>query len=388
MDFLEVIESIRQEDANATRIFRGEEGRTIRGLRRSDPRYQASFAEAAGFIVEVLEGRRPTHHFREAMTTSDFPILFGDVLDRMLLGNYMEAPYSWNKIVRRRVVNDFRTIKMYTLEGGESTLDPVAEQAEYPAGKLTEGEYSLKVKKYGRRMPFSWEAMINDDLDALKDIPERFGRAARRTEEKFVTDLYFDANGPDATFVSAGNGNLMTGNPPLSITALTTALTLLASQEDTEGEPIVLDMVTLWVPPALEVAALNILNAVQIEVGDTGSATVPRMIMSNWMRNRFQLAVGYYIPQIVTSGTRGNTSWMLTATPSASRPSGIIGFLRGHETPEVWIKSPNAQRAGGGTVDAMDGDFDTDSIQYRIRHVLGGSLIDPKGVVGSNGSGA
>jgi hypothetical protein len=388
MDFLDTIESIRTEEASAQRIFRGEEGQSIRGLRRTDPRYLSRLAEAAGFIAEVMQGKRPAYHLKETMTTSDFPLLFGDILDRQLLGAYQEVPYSWNQVARRRTVPDFRTVRRFTIDGGEAVLEPVPEQTEYPAASLSEGKYDYSVKKYGRRMPFSWESMINDDLDALRDIPERLGRSARRTEERFVTDLYFDSNGPDATFIAAGNDNLMTGNPALSITSLAAAMTLLAGHTDSDGEPISVEMMTLWVPPALEIAAQQIANAVQLEIGDTSSATVPRLITTNWMRSRFRIAVGYYIPQIVTTGSRGNTSWMLVGNPAVGRPAAEIGFLRGHETPEVWVKSANAQRAGGGIVDAMDGDFDTDSIQYRIRHVLGGTLMDPKAAVGSNGSGS
>lgn len=388
MEFLETLDSIRQEEASIERIFRGD-GKGIRGLRRTDPRYLSAFSEAAGFVAEVIEGRRPFYHFQEAMGTSDFPLLFGDVLDRILLGTYVEAPYSWNQIVARKTVSDFRLVHRFVVDGGEAVLLPVPEQTEYPASKLVDGRYEYQVKKYGRRMPFSWEAMINDDLDALKDVPARFGKAARRSEERFVTDLYFDANGPDATFISAGNHNLLAGNPALSITALQTAMITLAAQVDADGEPIMSEVVTLWVPPALEITAENILNAVQLWLQPTTDTNNNNtMVAMNWMRNRVQIAVGYYIPHIVTTGNRGNTSWMLVASPSIGRPTGEIGFLRGHETPEVWIKSPNAQRAGGGMVDAMDGDFDTDSIQYRVRHVFGGTLEDPKGAVGSNGSGA
>lgn len=387
MDFLETIESIRAEEADTRRIFQGEEGRSIRGLRRTDARYLSRLAEAAGFISEIMQGKRPAYHLRETMTTSDFPLLFGDILDRQLLGAYQEAPYSWNQVVRRRTVSDFRTVNRFTIDGAEAGLEVVPEQGEYPAAALSEGRYQYSVAKYGRRLPFSWESMINDDLDALRDIPDRLGRAARRTEERFVTNLFFQSTGPRSAFISAGNGNLITGNPALSITALQDAMTLIASQTDTDGEPIAIEMMTLWVPPALEIVASNIMNAVQLEIGDSTSTT-PRLVTTNWMRSRFRLAVGYYIPQIVTTGSRGNTSWMLVANPSVGRPAAELGFLRGHETPEVWIKSANAQRAGGGTVDAMDGDFDTDSIQYRVRHVLGGTLMDPKAAVGSNGSGS
>ena len=37
---------------------------------------------------------------------------------------------------------------------------------------------------------------------------------------------------------------------------------------------------------------------------------------------------------------------------------------------------------------AMDGDFDTDSIVYKVRHVFGGVALDAKGVVASNGTGS
>ena len=37
------------------------------------------------------------------------------------------------------------------------------------------------------------------------------------------------------------------------------------------------------------------------------------------------------------------------------------------------MKSPNAQLLSGGASNAADGDFDTDSIAYKVRHVMGGS---------------
>lgn len=384
-EFLDTIETIRAEEASVQRIFAGE-GRSIRGLRRNDPVYLGKLAEAGGLIEGVIKGRRPLYHLSEAMTTSDFPILFGDILDRTLLASYRETPSTWNAVVQQRTVRDFRTIKMRTIDGAESPLDEVPEQTEYPEKALSEGEYELVVKKYGRRMAFSWEARINDDLDFFTSIPQRFGRAARRTEERLVWDLFVGTAGPDATFFSSGNGNRVTSNPVLSITSLQTALTQLAAQVDADGDPISLDMVTLAVPPALEIVARNILNAVQLEIGSTTDANTPRLITTNWMRNRMQLVVVPYLPTL--ANTNKNTQWYLFASPSDGRPAGILAHLRGNEEPQVWIKSPNAQRAGGGTVDAMEGDFDTDTIEYRVRHVLGAALIDPKAAVASNGSGS
>lgn len=41
---------------------------------------------------------------------------------------------------------------------------------------------------------------------------------------------------------------------------------------------------------------------------------------------------------------------------------------------------------GTTNMNPMEGDFDTDSIHYKVRHVFGGTRIDPIMTVFSNGS--
>lgn len=392
MEFLELVESIRREEASSSRIYAGE-GRSARGRQR-DPQYMAKLTEAAQLMAHASTGnRRAILHLEEALTTSDFPLMFGDILDRQLLANYMEIPAVWRNFVKVATVRDFRTVNRYAVDGAESTLSIVPEQAQYPESSLSESRFQYSVKKYGRRIPFSWEAIINDDLGALTDIPARFARAARRTEAKFATSLYVGTTGPDATFFASGHNNIVTSNPILSIAALQTAFTLLAAQRDADGEPIVIDAVELVVPPALEVTANNIINATQMflttngGVGAVDASAEQRLQVNNWMSRRVRLSVDPYIP-IVASSSNGNTSWFLFANPNQSRPAIEVGFLRGHETPEIFVKSANAQRVGGGTVDPLDGDFDTDSVQYKVRMCIGGTVLDYKAAIASNGSGS
>ena len=387
-EFLETIERIEASAASVQRLYGGE-GQSIRSLKSDSPEYMRKLAEAARLMADAMDGKRLARwQFQEALGTSDFPLLFGDVLDRQLLASYREWPVSYPNYCAVKQVADFRTVKRFAIDGSEAVLATVNEQEEYPGSTLSETRYQYSVAKYGRRIPFSWEAMINDDLNALKDIPQRFARAARRTEERFVTDLLFDTNGPDATHFSVGNSNIVTSNPVLTIAGLQTAFTILAAQTDSDGEPIVIDSAELVVPPALEVVALNILNAVEIRVLTSGGGdSAQGLVATNWMKNRLRLNVNPYIPIVVTTGSRGDTTWLVVANPSSARPTVEIGFLRGHAEPEIFIKSPNAQRVGGGAAAPMDGDFDTDSIQYKVRHVLGGVLMDPKAAVGSNGSG-
>lgn len=396
-EFLDTIESIRAEEASVGRLFNRDDGTGVRtGRRNVSPRYTELLTEAAELIADVLEGRRPAYHLQEAMTTSDFPNLFGDIIDRTLLGAYRETPQTYREYLKIAQVRDFRTVKRFKVDGGEAVLTKVREQTEYPEASLADGVYSYAVEKYGRRMPFSWEAMINDDLDALNDTPTRFGRAARRTEEKFATGLFVGASGPNGTFYSNANKNLInttqgaaTNNPALSIAGLQDALIVLSKMVDADGEPIAVDMVHLVVPPALMVQAMSILNATEIWTTSPldGGATSREIHGANWMKNMFTLHVNSYIP-IIASSANGNTSWFMFADPNTGRPAAEIGFLRGHEEPEVFMKSPNAVRVGGGDANPADGDFDTDTVEYKVRHVIGGTLEDPKASVASNGSGS
>lgn len=386
--FDELVETIRAEEASTSRLF-GDAGRRIRG--NTDPEYLGLLAEAADLIADVVSGRRPMHRLQEAMTTSDFPNLFGDVLDRQLLARYLETPQVWSSFARRSTVRDFRAVKRFALDGAEGVLDTVGERDPYPAAALTDSADSYSVVKHGRRLHFSWEDFINDDLDAFADNPDRLARAARRSEDFFATGLFIDANGPHASLYTSGHKNQVAANPVLSISALQTAFTTLASQLDNDGMPVMIDAVVLVVPPALQVVAENILHATQIRVaaGSSG-ATADQLVAVNWMANKVTLVVDYYIPLVATSAN-GNTTWALFATPSTGRPALEMGFLRGHETPELFMKSPNADRIGG-MAGAMEGDFDTDSVQYKVRHTFGGTRYINTGgfrsTVASSGAGS
>lgn len=385
MEFLESLEAIKQEEASVQKLF-GSEGAATHNRVKGD-NYQKKFNEALKLVSGVFSGKKSPRLLHEAMTTSDFPNLFGDILDRQLLANYKTQSMPYRNYVKVSTVRDFRTVERYTVSGADNVLSEVKEQGEYPESSMSDNAYTYSVKKYGRRIPFSWEAMINDDLDALKDVPMRFARAAARSEQKFATELYTDSSGPHGSVYTSGNNNIVTSNPELSISALQTAMEVLATQTDANGEPIFIEALHLVVPPALEMTANNILNSTQLELNENGGASNSTLITANWVRNRLTLHVDPYIP-IVASSSNGSTSWFLFADPGSGRPAYEMGFLRGHEQPEIFVKSPNARRPGGGEVDIMAGDFDTDSIQYKIRHVFGGTALDPKMTVASDGSGS
>lgn len=387
--------------------------------------YETRLGEAARLIYRGFTGsRRDQLNLIEAMAIGDFPNLFGDVIDRAVLSNYIETPYTWNLICNQRDVSDFRPVKSFRIDGGtgllaatdsNGNLIPLEQGAQYPEDSLTDGLYTYRVQKYGKRMPFFWETFINDDLNALKDTPARFGRGCRRSEEYFVTKLF--AN--NTTFFSTANKNVVTNavvgdsagnNPALTITALQRAMIVMMQQVDTTGQPITVEAMTLVVPPSLKTIAMNILNTDYVFMADQGgtqqinganlSATVAQQLHAlNWAKNVVRLAVNYYLPIVDTS--HGQTGWYLFSNPENGRPALEFGKLRGHTSPELFMKASNSipisegsMGPGAGAIpgtnqqNPMEGDFDTDSIHYKIRHIFGGTQIDPLMAVYSNGSGS
>jgi hypothetical protein len=384
-DFLDLIETVRAEDASVGRVFNSSDGRGIRSMRRTDPRYTRSLAEANRLYSSVLEGRAPMYRLQEAMSTSDFPLLFADIIDREMLGRYAEWPTIWGQLARRGRVRDFRSIKRFKLDGAEGVLSQVPQGTEYPEAAVTEGSYTYSVAKYGRRIPFLWEVFVNDDLDALRDMPDRLAKAARMTEERFATEVYVDSTGPDATFFAAGNNNLATGaGSALSLANLQAAFGTIWQQKDADGNPIMTGQLRLVVPPQLAVLARNILNATEIR-NSPGATSGDQIVTTNWVNNEVvNVVVNPWLPIVDT--TKGATAWYLFADPGIGRPAMEVGFLTGHETPELFMKSPNAVRVGGGVVGTEDGSFETDGIDYKVRHVFGGVLIEPKAAYAAQGS--
>jgi hypothetical protein len=396
-EFQEIAEAIEAEAAEVgatmARLANDPaDGRRLRGMRSA--RFLEGMGYAAKLYQDVLGGKRRWYVLKEAMTTSDFPLYMAGVLDRGLLGVYTETPSTWQAYCSKGLVRDFRTKEEYAFDGLEGVLLEVKQQAEYPEAALAETRYTWAVKKYGRRVPFSWEAYINDDLEAFGTIPSRLAHAARRSEDKFATQLHVDANGPLAAFYSTANKNRIhsenfgtVANPPLSIAALQQAYGVISKFVDADGEPILFDRAILEVAPGLEVTANNIVNALQIVATEAGGTTNQVIWARNWMAGRLSVVVNPYIP-IVASSANGQTTWFLHGAPGEGRPAFRMGFLRGYEAPGLYIKSANSRRAGGGDVDSFEGDFDTDSIEQKIRAVFGGTRLDPKASVASNGSGA
>lgn len=376
----------------------------------ANPVHEARVASAAELIADMLTGRAPAWALKEAIapshsstaraiesnypglmrlseayTVSDFPNLMGDVLDRMLLGRFREFPQGWRRYVRvSRPLRDFRPVRRLALDGAEGRYTEQTDNDSLTySTTMTEDNYTYTPSLYSKGVRLSFRAIMNDDLDAFDSIPDRLGRGGRRSIAYFVTDLLYDSSGPDATFFSAGNGNLLTSNPDLAIDALGTAFEKLLGFTDADSEPILVEGVVLEYPPALHITVQNLLNQLTVDVTTEGGVSNQTIRVNNWIVRSLEAVMNPYIPIIATSN--GNTSWALYVRPDSDRPAAEIGFLAGYEEPQLFRKMSNAVRVGGGQ--AQDaGDFETMSQDFKGVIAYGGAVLDPQGAVASNGS--
>ncbi len=352
---------------------------------------EAAVAKTLNLLLNTERLRTHRHEYllREAITTSDFPGLFGFVLDRQLLAKYQAWVPNWRAYCATGTLPNFNVAEYHKVYGNDEYLPFVAERGPYPQTVQGNGHYHRQVFKHGRSFGISWEAQVNDILRAFQDIPDRFAQAAVRTLARDVTSIFASATGPNAALFGApiadidGQNVTNLGVLPLTINNLQTTLLLMTRQTDPNGEPILVRGVHLVVPPTLEFTARQILQSAMVQQVDTAGGAnavaptfVPLPVANVVAQYGLQLHVDPYLMVVDTSVTN-DTTWYVFADPAQGKAM-QMDFLAGHEAPEICMKVSNRMTTGGGTVSPFDGDFDTDNTEYRVRVVHGGCALDPR----------
>jgi hypothetical protein len=333
--------------------------------------------------TDRMPPRRWAATMEEAITTSDFPLLFGGILDRQLLARYALVVPDWRAYIKVGTCKDFREKEIHKLQGNEKLLPKVAEKGEYLVEPMVDAHYHNRVYKRGRQFDISWESLINDDLGAFSDFPQRFANACIYTEAYEATNQIAVAAGPNPLLFGApiadvdGQNVTNQGVLALTIANLEATLALMAEQTDVQGKPLSIVGKHLVVPPRMELDARAILtSAVKqwTEVGAGGGVPMPTTNVIPQLG--IQLHVNPLLPVLDTSGNKNGT-WYLFAD-LADGAAAQLDFLQGHETPEICMKGSDKVAISGAPLGPFSGDFISDNVYYRVRHVLGGAPLDPR----------
>lgn len=357
--------------------------------------------EAAKLLEGAIRGDRADKlKLQEGIATSDLPEQLLPTLNKVMLENYAEQPKVWDRFATRLVVDDFRPVTFQSLQYDDAGLDnqgdkfrdgslpTVGEYDEYPtAGWFNVTESTMAVKKAGQRIRFSWEAIINDgQIGLLERLPVEMAQKAAGKEDEEVTKQLVATSGLNTANFKSANGNLLSGNPVLSLESLEDAIEF-ANKQTYNGKLISrVTRFALVVPRSLEMTARKILAVQEVRTQNgTGSGSTVT-ISGNPIGSQIDIVVNDWLTRI-NSGA-GNY-WFLIPVPGQQlNPAVALGFLRGYETPELRIKANGGLFLGGGDVPSRSGSFDNDDWEMRIRHIATGGFIVPTGTVASTGAGS
>lgn len=364
-------------------------------------RRPSDWLNRAAELTAILENHRGRAHrpwrrkVEEAMAQSDFGTLFTDVLDRQVLARYQAIPKQMRQMMKIGSPTSLtRTVNRHQGAGLTGELHEVNPGDEYQEDQKTQRAFTYIPRKFGRRVKMNWEVWMDDlGVGFFADIAQSLAEAAANTEERRLTELFFDANGPiDAYFADGthGQGGVDTGSA-LSSAQVELAMAQMAGQIagfrspvdiNNQQTPILNRPEWVVVPPVLEVTMRGILRSAELGAQGNATNTVNQAMLSQ-IANGIKIIVNPWIPVIVTAGSLASTTWAMF---SGTIKPGELGLLQGHETPMITVKDTNHRMAGTGAEVAFEmGDFDTDSMQWRIRWVQGETTLDERGGWASDG---
>ncbi|MDS1310503.1 head maturation protease, ClpP-related [Marinobacter xiaoshiensis] len=212
-------------------------------------------------------------------STSDFGKLLGNTAGKSLRTAY-EEEYGSHEIWTGSVeVPDFKEQSLVQLSEAPD-LDKIAEGAEYKYGTFSDGGMTFSIDKYGKMFSLTYEAMINDDLQAFTRLPQAFGKSAKRKEADLVYSVLTGnptLNDGKALFHSS-HGNLVTGVTGLTVTSLSEPRAKMRKQKGLNSSaPINVVPRFLIVPASQETTAEQLLASV-VDPSKSNDTTNPDFI--------------------------------------------------------------------------------------------------------------
>jgi hypothetical protein len=286
---------------------------------------------------------------RALHTTSDFPLILGDTVGKVLRAAYTVQPSGVRSLARQDTVSDFRA-KTYIAFGDHLALEQVNEHGEFKSGTIGEAQgESVRVATYGRIFGYTRQLMINDDLGALQRIGDIASTSARQMEADLCVDLLAGPAGvgpllaDGVRLFATGHSNLKSpGASPL--TNIAAAVLAMRKQVGISGKLIDVQPSTLLIPAALE-----------HEVGQFFSTAY-----SPTTSDKVNPYAGLRVVVDPRLDGKSAKRWYLIAE---SIEGLVVANLEGNSAPIV------ETRAG----------FEVDGVQLRVRHDFGCAFLDWRG---------
>lgn len=333
--------------------------RTVKGPARDfmDMSIVQMAAECIGHRGALRRGGNELRTLEMALgshSTSDFPAIFENALNKRLLASYQAHEPTYRKLATRMDFTDLRPHPVSAI-GDFPTLLPVGETGEIKFGSTADKQELVVLESYARGFKISRQMMVNDDLGAIDRILGTRGLAVAAFEDAvFYKTLLGGANGDGPTLLETTRQMF---NPTDTTKAGTAAAITVASisagraamrkkkglgGKDEDKLELEITPAIILVGPDKETEAEQLLAAIQ-----------PQQIGNV---NPFSGKL-----EIVVSSKITNNAWYLFANPVMA-PVMMYGYLAGEEGPRMRMDQPFGTQ---GVAYSVELDFGVGGIDYR-----------------------
>lgn len=312
---------------------------------------QSSLMKIAGDLVERKPGESDTVFAQRAIATADLTDLLSNIANKILAEGDGQEKYAFEKIASEISLRDFKATPIVRV-GNSGLAVKSSETGDYAAGTMSDSKETITLVDRGLLFTISWQAIMNDDLNVLKQIGQKAPEMGRKDIEKQVINV-LNSNPVMAdgnTLFHASHGNLITGGAAPSEAGLDAANQLMKAFVDESGEPMDLSTKYLIVMPKHEVAARKL--AAQITA--SSSANV------NPFGGQIEVIVSSRLTQKATKDV-----WYLSCDPNEFAPL-VFATLEGQgSNPEVQAQE----------------DFNSKNLKVRVSQPSGAAAASYKGIV-------
>jgi len=295
----------------------------------------------------------------EMVTTLDLPLFLQAAIDRIVAEYYQRATSSWRRYTVQDTVPNFLDVR-YRLAFTDDQLDKLLEGEPYREGTLLEEERTWSVAKYGKLLKVTYEALVNDDTRQIRQMAQQYGQMIERLEPTLV------ANHLEALAVS----NDYTATPlsaALDAAFLELAVTSFRMQTTANGRRIATEPAMIVCSPKWTKALQNLLR--------------PTTALDfNTLAGEMEIVTERYLVDIDDA--------FIFADPGIL-PAIEVDFLSvPGDTRENYSNGPRTFWEGGDTAQALPSQvgvlgegFRYDTLNYKVRHVVGVGSPNPLGVM-------
>jgi hypothetical protein len=324
--------------------------------------YQESTMDVTLDVQRAAFGVPSRHGMMHAtgFSTIDIANIVSNTANKFIMRGWNAVDQTALRIAKIQNVSNFHTITTVSLTDS-LRYEKVGPAGEIKHGTLDELTYTNKVETYAKMLAITRQDMINDNLGALTDIPQKLGNGAMKLLNQIFWTEFLGL--VSASFFAAGNSNINTGVADMTIGGLAATETIFMNQTQPDGTPMAATPAILLVPTALKATATALMSDQPLITGASG--TIPA---ANVFSGRFRLESSPYISNSSYTGNTAVGYWML-ADPNEV-PVIAIAALNGRVEP---------------TVETADADFNVLGVQMRGYSDVGVNEQEYRGGVYADG---